>query len=103
LPSAKETLGKEASLLSVKKTLDKDLLCRVFFFILGKEASLPSVFLPSVFLALGKELLCRVVKKYSANHLTLGKEPDSDSVLPHALKEELALPAGALVMSDDID
>jgi len=38
LPSAKEktlgknkTLGKEGSLPSVKKTLGKDLLCRVFF------------------------------------------------------------------------
>jgi hypothetical protein len=47
------------------------------FFALGKTASLPSVFLPS-----GKELLCRVPeKKHSANHMTLGKEPDSGSVL----------------------
>jgi hypothetical protein len=38
-------------------------------------------FLPSVFyLALGKELLCRVPeKKHSANHMALGKEPDSGS------------------------
>jgi hypothetical protein len=38
-------------------------------------------FLPSVFyLALGKELLCRVPeKKHSANHVALGKEPDSGS------------------------
>jgi hypothetical protein len=34
--------------------------------------------LPSVFLALGKELLCRVpVKLHSANHLALRKEPVS--------------------------
>jgi hypothetical protein len=46
------------------------------FFALGKAASLPSVF----YLALGKELLCRVPeKKHSANHMALGKEPDSGS------------------------
>jgi len=38
-----------------KKTLSKEALCRVFFFTLGKEASLPSVFL-----TLDKEALCRV-------------------------------------------
>jgi hypothetical protein len=38
--------------------------------------------LPSVFyLALGKELLCRVpAKKHSANHMALGKEPNSGNV-----------------------
>jgi hypothetical protein len=37
---------------------------------LGKEALRQVFFLPSVFLALGKELLCRVPeKKHSANHL----------------------------------
>jgi hypothetical protein len=48
--------------------LAKRLLCRVFF--------LPSIF----YLALGKELLYRVPeKKHSANHMALGKEPDSGS------------------------
>jgi hypothetical protein len=61
-----------------KKSFGKDLLCRVSkkhsaktFFAecqkpLGKDQrrSLPSVFLPSVLnLALGKELICRVLEK----------------------------------------
>jgi hypothetical protein len=62
---SKKTLDKEGSLPSVKKTLGKDLLCRVFFLTRGKEPSLPSI----LFVALGKEALCRVSeKKHSANH-----------------------------------
>jgi hypothetical protein len=64
------------------------------FFSPGKAASLPSVF----YLTLGKEellcrvpekktLLCRVSKKkHSANHMALGKEPDSSSVSVWLLK-----------------
>jgi hypothetical protein len=58
-----------------------------FFFTLGKEGSLPSVF----DLALGKELLCRVPeKKHSANHFALGKEwkPGSASVFVINLAKE---------------
>jgi hypothetical protein len=43
------------------------------------------------YLALGKELLCRVLeKKHSANHMALGKEPDSSSV-PILIDYELEL------------
>jgi hypothetical protein len=50
-----------------------------------QRSSLPSekkhsAKLPSVFLALGKELICRVPEKeHSANHLALGKVPFSGS------------------------
>jgi len=77
----KTTLGKEGSLPSVKKTLGKEGLCRVFFFYTRRRTLFVKCFLPSVFsLALGKEALCRMPeKKNSANHYTLGKEPDSGS------------------------
>ena len=81
--------GKNLFLCRVlKKHSTNDILCRVFFFALGKPPSLPSVFftrqtcflpsviiLPSVFrTALGKELVCRVPEGlHSANPLTLGK------------------------------
>jgi hypothetical protein len=52
----------EKLLYRVKKTLPRT----ECFFSLGKTASLPSVF-SDTYLALGKELLCRVSKK------TLGK------------------------------
>ena len=70
----KNTLGKESSLLSVKKTLGKEGLCRVFFY--TRQRSLCRVF----FLTLSKELFCRVPKnKHSAKYLTLGKDADSGS------------------------
>jgi len=75
-----KTLGKEASLPSAYKNTRQKGLCRVFFLALSKKASSPSVFLPCVFLAFGKEALCRVLeRKHSAKYLTLDKDPDSGS------------------------
>jgi hypothetical protein len=68
-----KTLGKN-SLPSVKKLKHS---AKIFF----AECFLSRVFC----LAFGKELLCRVPKKHSTNHLTFDKEPNSGS-------EELMLP-----------
>jgi hypothetical protein len=67
-----------SSLLSVKnKTLGKETLCQCQKWNTRQRNLLPSVFC----LALDKELLCRVPKKHSTNHLALGNELDSGSVI----------------------
>ena len=65
LPSVKKTLGKLSFLLSAKNnTLGKELFVKCEEKTLGKNSSLPSVFiLPSVFLiTLGKELFTECSK-----------------------------------------
>jgi hypothetical protein len=66
---SKKDTRQRNSLPSVKnKTLGKKLLRRVFSFTEG------------FFVALGKELICRVPeKKHSANNMALVKEPNSGS------------------------
>jgi hypothetical protein len=65
----------------LKKALSKEALYRVSKIKHSAKKLFAECFLPSVFcLALGKELVCRVLeKKHSSNHLALGKEPDSGS------------------------
>ena len=65
LPSVKKTLGKLSFLLSAKNnTLGKELFVKCEEKTLGKNSSLPSIFiLPSVFLiTLGKELFTECSK-----------------------------------------
>jgi hypothetical protein len=75
LPSVKQKHSVKTFFAECKKTIGKDLLCRV-----PKKQSAKSLF-AECFFSLSKELFCRVPKKLqSANHLVLGKEPVSGSV-----------------------
>jgi hypothetical protein len=76
------TLGKEPFAECQKKTLGKEILCRVSKIKHSAKSFFAECFiLPRVFyVALDKELLCRVTEiKHSAKNMALGKEPNSGS------------------------
>jgi hypothetical protein len=88
------------SLRSIEKSTRQRALCRVSKIKHSAKSFFAECFLlPRVFcVALGKELLCRVPKKYSAKYLVLGKEPNSGSSRYHdtwarpARHDSLAVP-----------
>jgi hypothetical protein len=68
LPSVEKSTRQKTSLPSVKnKTLSKELLYRVFSFTEG------------FLLGSAKSFFVECLKKHSAKHLALGKEPNSSS------------------------
>jgi hypothetical protein len=86
LVSKKKYTRQISSLLSVKKTLGN---CRVSKIKHSVKNFLSSVFLPRVFYsAVGKELICRVSEKNSANYLAFSKDLNSGSAYELTVKRK---------------